>query len=751
MRRSAPAALLAVLTSGLVLALLAAPASAGPGPDTLTIINPAPPATYVDGQKLSIQLNINEGETDSYPATLESNKSGSYQPISGQTNKTTASTGRYTFSYSPSGEQDVRASWVQGGETRYSEVLHLSPKPVSPGPDRGNLYESPAIFADGDTITASANFPDGSFAITLYEETAPDTWTAVSTKMSGSTGNANFSYQVNGTSKLFARKSNGDSTEVDTLTPTVIDPASFTETGKLTTNPTQIRDGRTASIIANFPSDQASAGISFFRLKDGAWRSVGYAKADSSGNATITGHKFDGTETLMAVSGNGQRTDVREIKTIPPNVVSGGPAQLGYNVIYVTTDSGGTPVTKGADYEGKAVLETGEVPTETFEVETISVRGNSSAAKPKKPYKLKFEDKQKPFGMKSDKTWILLANYGDWTLIRSMVAWDLGKLLEGLKWTPTSTFAELFINGKYLGSYQMVESIKIDKNRVNVSKTTGQVIEFDPHWKEDGVPGMVGKTGVNYAWKDPDEFKDGGADPEGLTNAKIDSMKQKIRAFENVLYGPSGNRDWHTYDPPTPADDWTTYLDMSSAVDYYLAREFTKDNDADMYRSNYFYTNNVDPSSPDKFFLGPIWDFDRSAGAKDEDGSTTISEPTGWWMRGNGSQNNDTNKIHWYTRITDDPRFLNALHQRWAAMKQHFEAVGPHGVSAAVVKLGGADSYDLGKQVAANDRAVWKSFGGRYHAKASTYPGELAFLRNWCAQRYAWMDKELMKAPPPLP
>ena len=130
--------------------------------------------------------------------------------------------------------------------------------------------------------------------------------------------------------------------------------------------------------------------------------------------------------------------------------------------------------------------------------------------------------------MKSDKTWILLANYGDWTLVRSMVAWDLGKMLEGLKWTPTSTFAELFLNGKYLGSYQLVESIKIDKNRVTVDAETGQVIEIDPHWKEDGVPGFVGKSGLNYAWKDPDEFKtlddedcDEPTDPEGLTTAKI--------------------------------------------------------------------------------------------------------------------------------------------------------------------------------------------------------------------------------------
>ena len=65
-------------------------------------------------------------------------------------------------------------------------------------------------------------------------------------------------------------------------------------------------------------------------------------------------------------------------------------------------------------------------------LETIAVRGNSSATKPKKPYKLKFADKQAPFGMVKDRTWILLANYVDRTLVRSKVAFELGKKQDGL-------------------------------------------------------------------------------------------------------------------------------------------------------------------------------------------------------------------------------------------------------------------------------------------------------------------------------
>ena len=758
--------ILAVMLLGLVAALAGpfTPATAGPGPDYLKITSSQ---TYHDGDQVSLLLNINEGADDTFEATLETNKSGSFQPVAGLTDKTTNRYGKYTFKYAVSGEQDVRASWVQEGVTRHSDVFHLdplAPEVIAPtGPDTGNLYVDPATFTEGQKVKITANFPSGRFEVKLYRETAPDVWTAVGTDDSNSYGNAYFTdYEVNGTQKLFARKANGDRTEVHTLTPSVIVPENFPDTGSLST-PSSIYDGSKGTVKANFAS--GSFGITLLKeTEPGVWTAVGQKSSNKSGNASFTGYRFDGPQTLFALTSKGQRTEVKTVEPKAPNEVAGGPSTLGKNVVYVTTNSGGTPVTKGVDYPGKAVIKDGDQISETFDLETIAVRGNSSADKAKKPYKLKFEDKQKPFGMKNDKTWIMLANYGDRTLIRSMVAWDLGMLLDGLQWTPDSTFAELFLNGKYLGSYQMVQSIKIDNKRVDVSDTTGQVIEFDPHWKEDGVPGMVGKTGVNYAWKDPDEFKDldgGGQDPEGLTNAKISAMKTKIRNFETVLYGADGKKDWSKvhYSTLAPEDDWMTYLDLDSAVDYYLAREFTKDNDADMYRSNFFYTNDVDPDSvdannpddPDKLFMGPIWDFDRSAGAKPAGGSTTITEPTGWWMRGNGSQNHDTNKIHWYTRIAKDPRFLKALHDRWAAKKADFEAVGPTGVSAAVRKMSGIDDYELGKQVAANDRKVWGSFGGRYAPKTSSYTGELSWVRDWYLDRYTWMDNELGKTPPPIP
>ncbi len=146
----------------------------------------------------------------------------------------------------------------------------------------------------------------------------------------------------------------------------------------------------------------------------------------------------------------------------------------------------------------------------------------------------------------------------------------------------------------------------------------------------------------------------------------------------------------------------------------------------------------------------PIWDFDRSAGAHDPNG-TNVEKPTGWWVRGNGSPNHDTNKIHWYTRISKDPRFLKALDERWSAKQSVFEAASDDGsafgTKAALTELGGGD-YNLGLQVAENDRKIWKSSGSRYKAKTSTYPAEVAWIKKWYSDRYKWMNTELTTGSP---
>jgi hypothetical protein len=423
------------------------------------------------------------------------------------------------------------------------------------------------------------------------------------------------------------------------------------------------------------------------------------------------------------------------------------------------------------------------------------VRGNSSATHPKRSFKLKFIDKQKPFGMTSDRTWNLISNYPDRALVRNKVALTLaraqlvakvdGVYPPGMTWAADSVFTELYINGSYRGSYQLVQSVKIDSNRVPADKSHGAVLENDPHFRADKVPGFKAASGMPFAFKDPDEWKpvaEGTAgavwddargewlDPEGLTQPKVTAVEEMVRVFEAVLYGKKGKRNWATAKPATLAEcswadfdltrnalsaaewakaktcDWEDFLDLQSGVDFILVREFTKDTDADFFRSA-MYTIDDYTNPTGKIRMGPVWDFDLSAGLHGKSESN-VGEPTGWYTRGTVASRHRTQKLHWFTRIWQDPRFTAAMKARWATQQAGYAGVSQTGVELAVAQLDNpaATVGAATSTVALNDRAVWgKRTVQRYKPKAADYPGEVAYLKQWYADRYAWMDAKIRR------
>lgn len=462
-------------------------------------------------------------------------------------------------------------------------------------------------------------------------------------------------------------------------------------------------------------------------LDGSEWKKLGEGKEDGHGRVRIP-FKLTGSKFYRLVG-----DVIRGTKgaTSPATRFTKGPKKLSRNVMYVTVDDFKDPVIKGEDYEANAVMVTDGVATKPFRVDEFAVRGNSTARKIKHPYKVKFKKNRRPFGLPEDKTWILLANYGDRALIRTQIGYDVGAGLDGLTWTPRGTFTELYVNGDYKGSYQLSESIKIDKNRINISQERGIIVEIDKHYADDNIPGFFGDHKIPYAFKDPDQrkkLKDGSEDPEGITDDKIAGMKSRIMAFEEVLYGK---------DFKDPEDGWTKYLDLDSAVDYYLVKEFTKENDGDFYRSNFFYIPDYTDSSK-KFQMGPVWDFDRSAGSKpapEEGATSTVASPKGWWLRGNSSPNHSTSKTHWYVQITKDPVFIKALKKRWAEKRGFFKDMTDAGIDRNVDKVGVA---------ARNDRLRWGPESPlRLPPRADTYAGEIAFMKNWYKQRFEWMDSKL--------
>jgi hypothetical protein len=102
---------------------------------------------------------------------------------------------------------------------------------------------------------------------------------------------------------------------------------------------------------------------------------------------------------------------------------------------------------------------------------SIRGRGNSTWNMAKKPYKIKFNEKEKLLGKgyAKAKKWTLLANAGDKTMMRNAVTSALGRRTS-LPFNPAAKFVDLVLNNVYQGTYQISDQIDVRPHRVDITE-----------------------------------------------------------------------------------------------------------------------------------------------------------------------------------------------------------------------------------------------------------------------------------------
>ena len=277
----------------------------------------------------------------------------------------------------------------------------------------------------------------------------------------------------------------------------------------------------------------------------------------------------------------------------------------------------------------------------------IRGRGNSTWGYEKKPYAIKFTEKQKVMGMPKHKRWVLLANYMDRTLLRNRVAYYLAEQTS-LAWTPHCEFVELILNGVHLGQYLLCEQVRVDNDRIAITEMTpqdnsaeaitgGYLLELDFHF--DNQWQWHTQRNVPFAVKFPDE--------EDLTQQQFDWIINYIGEVERTLYG-SDYRD--------ESKGYRKYIDAQSFIDYWLIYEICV---------------NHELANPGSVFLakdrggrlvaGPVWDFDWGTFSY----NASPAAQHGLFMQW----------AWWYGRLFDDPYFEALASERWAVLKPKFESV----------------------------------------------------------------------------
>ena len=272
---------------------------------------------------------------------------------------------------------------------------------------------------------------------------------------------------------------------------------------------------------------------------------------------------------------------------------------------------------------------------ENFERADIKIkgRGNSSWDLPKKPYAIKLSSKEKILGFPKSKKWVLIANYSDKTLLRNYFVSILGVNLYNSVWNPSFKSVNLVVNGEYRGVYLIGESIKIDKNRVNIADLSecdgndGGFI-FEVNQRLDENLNFITDRNVCISLKDPDE----------LPAEKWNFIKGAIQSAENILFSENFNDEESGY---------AKYFDVDSVIDWYIMNELGKNVDSANFSSIYFYYDNSDGL----FHMEPNWDFDLAFGNANYYGCDSFE---GLYVKENSV---------WIKRMFEDPSFVKKMVQ----------------------------------------------------------------------------------------
>ena len=316
-------------------------------------------------------------------------------------------------------------------------------------------------------------------------------------------------------------------------------------------------------------------------------------------------------------------------------------------VLYIQTENK-KPITSKEDYlnatyyldaKGIAGYENIGSATAPLNME-IKGRGNYSwTGFDKKPYRIKLADKQQLLGMNKSKHFTLLAHADDSKdkkgYLRNAVGFELSKLI-GMTYTPEAKPLEVVLNDDYIGLYFLTETIRVDKDRVNIVEqadeetdasaiTGGWLVEIDNYDTDPHITITEGGD-VYTMWV---TYKT----PEVLSYQQEQYLTQQIMMLDNLIYGDKNS------------DELWKYLDMDALAKFYIVQELT-DNYESFHGSCYLHK---DIGANEKWHFGPVWDF----------GSSFNRDKSQYMYQGDVWHN------HWIPEICKFPAFMARVKEIW--------------------------------------------------------------------------------------
>ena len=297
-------------------------------------------------------------------------------------------------------------------------------------------------------------------------------------------------------------------------------------------------------------------------------------------------------------------------------------------------------------------LSTDNCPTEYIKNDVaggIRCRGNGTYTYDKKPYRIKFNSKTNLFGLNKGakaKSWVLLAEYADQSMLRNMTAFYMGNSLFNYSNNYCSSYlpVNLYLNGEYHGLYVLAEQQQANTNRIKINEAKsgytgtdiGYLIELDSRANEEEYYFTVGKGSI---WGGYGGYGMGSQSGDPLDGTNVTGRDYAIKSdcyskeqsdyikkyLTNVyyalykavhgdgLYVLNENNDLVASPYKSQYETLNSFIDLESLFKMYLLHEFIKDIDVG-FGSFYMWVDFSSTSQYKRLTFGAPWDFDWSSG-----------------------------------------------------------------------------------------------------------------------------------------
>lgn len=397
----------------------------------------------------------------------------------------------------------------------------------------------------------------------------------------------------------------------------------------------------------------------------------------------------------------------------------------------------------------------------------IRARGNSTNYDDvsKRPWRLKFDGKVNLLGLNNGakfKSWVLLAEYFDQSLMRNVAALNMGNSLFNYSNNYVSSYkhVNLYMNDEYRGVYLLAEQQQANKGRIevnepesdNLDEKVGYLVEIDIRADDDDYYFTCGPKSQRSAWgtwsggiminnvrvvsstyaikTDTFDEKQNKYIEKYIANA-MDALISAVKDNKLLVIDENNNLVDSPYD--NQYDTLNSFMDVESLFKTCIIHELMKNYDVG-FGSFYMFVDFSANSKYPRLTFGAPWDFDLSSGNKQS--GEIIKTNNEFIKRGFGEAN-----FNPWLYLFSQLDFYDEL------IKKYYQVFSDSGVLENAINeinyLTSAFNTEF-----ANNIECWKNGTGKTRMQNRSYSTHLEavnYLVKWLKDRKAYMDSVYLK------